>query len=68
LTIELGAAGGRREATVPASSYDSDELVGRQVVCALEGDDALILGVHSHAKGLVLLVPEREVEDGSTVG
>ena len=67
LTVDVGASGGLRRATVPAASYGRDELVGRQVVCALEADEAVIVGAHSHAKGLVLLVPEREVEDGSLV-
>ena len=66
LTVDLGGRG-RREASVPASGYDRDELVGRQVVCSLEGDDVLVLSVHSHAHGVVLLRPDRDVEDGSTV-
>jgi tRNA-binding protein len=66
LTVDLGGRG-QRQATVPAAGYDRDELVGRQVVCALDGDDALVLGAHSHAQGVVLLRPDREVEEGSTV-
>jgi tRNA-binding protein len=66
LTIDLGGRG-TREASVPASGYERDELIGRQVVCALGGDEALVLGAHSHARGVVLLRPDREVEDGSTV-
>jgi tRNA-binding EMAP/Myf-like protein len=66
LTLDLGG-GGRREATLPAASYERDELLGRQVLCVLEGDEARVLAAHSHAKGLVLVVPEREVEDGTSV-
>jgi hypothetical protein len=36
-------------------------------VCALGADDAVVLAAHSHAAGLVLVVPDREVEDGTVV-
>ena len=67
LTIDLGPRG-RREGTVAVPSARPDELVGRQVVCVLDPDELLVLGVRSHAHGFVLLTPEREVEDGSIVG
>jgi tRNA-binding protein len=66
LTVDLGGRG-TREASVPASGYGREDLIGRQVVCALDGDQALVLGAHSHAQGVVLLRPDRDVEDGSTV-
>ncbi len=66
LTLDLGSQG-RRDATFPASTYSSEELSGRQVVCALEGDGASLLTAHSRAKGLVLISPESEVEDGSMI-
>jgi hypothetical protein len=44
-----------------------DELVGRQVVCVLTGDEALILAARSHGSGPVLLRPDQDVEDGSPV-
>lgn len=65
LTVDLGGRG-PRDATVATSSRP-DELVGRQVVCALDGEELLVLGARSHAHGLVLLRPDREVEDGSIV-
>ncbi len=66
VTVDLGGRG-TRAASVPASGYERDELVGRQVICALDGDEALVLGAHSHAQGVVLLRPDRDVEDGSAV-
>ncbi len=66
LTLELGPRD-RRQATLPAGSWDREDLLGRQVLCAPEGDEALIVTAHSHAAGLVLVVPDREVEDGSAV-
>jgi tRNA-binding EMAP/Myf-like protein len=66
LTVDLGGRG-TREASIPASGYSREELVDRQVICALGGDEALVLSAHSHAQGVVLLRPDRDVEDGSTV-
>ncbi len=66
LTLDLGSQG-RRDATFPASAHSAEELSGRQVVCAVDGDGASLLTVHSRAKGLVLISPESEVEDGSTI-
>jgi tRNA-binding protein len=67
VTVDLGPRG-RREGTVAVPAASADELVGRQVVCVLDPDELLVLGVRSHAHGFVLLAPDREVEDGSVVG
>jgi tRNA-binding EMAP/Myf-like protein len=67
VTVDLGPRG-RRQGTVAVPSTPGDELVGRQVVCVLDPDELLVLGVRSHAHGFVLLIPEREVEDGSIIG
>jgi len=67
LTIDLGPRG-RRRGTIAVPSAAPGDLVGRQVVCVLDPDELLVLGVRSHAYGFVLLRPEREVEDGSIVG
>ena len=66
LTLDLGAQG-RHECTLPRGEYQSDELVGVQVLCARQGDEVFVVAVHSHAHGVVLLRPDREVEEGSTV-
>ena len=66
LTLDLGGRGAR-EAPVPIPLDEAEALVGSQVVCALGGDDAVVLAVHPHDSGLVLLRPDREVEDGSPV-
>jgi hypothetical protein len=66
LTLDLGAQG-RHECTFPRGEYEPDELEGTQVLCARQGDEVLVVAVHSHAHGVVLLRPDREVEDGSTV-
>jgi tRNA-binding EMAP/Myf-like protein len=67
LRLDVGGRG-EREATVEAGGYEADELVGTQVVCALRGDDVVVLAARSHAHGNVLLRPQRDVEDGTVVG
>ena len=66
VTVDLGGRG-RRETSLPAGDYTEDELEGRQVVCALEGDDAVVLAAHARGRGLVLLRPDREVAEGTPV-
>jgi hypothetical protein len=66
LTLDLGAQG-RHECTLPRGEYGRDELEGIQVLCARKGDEVLVVAVHSHAHGIVLLRPDSDVEDGSTV-
>jgi tRNA-binding EMAP/Myf-like protein len=66
LVVDLGGEG-RRESTLPAGSYAADELEGRQVVCALAGDELTVLAAHARGRGLVLVAPDREVEDGTPV-
>ena len=67
LTIDLGAQG-THECSIPGAGVEPDELEGTQVVCALRGDELLVLAAHSHASGVVLVRPDREVEEGSIVG
>ncbi len=64
--VDLGPQG-RRQGTVPRGDYAPADLYGTQVACLLEGDELHILAAHSHARGLVLLRPDREVEDGSPI-
>ncbi len=66
LGVALGGEG-RRESTLPAGGYAADELEGRQVVCALEGDELTVLAAHARGRGLVLVAPDREVEEGTPV-
>ena len=67
LTVDLGARG-RHECSIPRAGYEPDDLERTQVVCALRGDELLVLAAHSHESGVVLVRPDRDVEDGSVVG
>ena len=66
LQLELGPRG-RIETSVERGSYEREELEGAQVVVELRGEEALVLAARSHSAGLVLLRPDREVEDGTVV-
>lgn len=66
LVLDCGPRG-EREALLAEPPADAAGLVGRQLVCVLGADDALVLTAHSHARGLVLVAPDREVEDGTAV-
>jgi tRNA-binding EMAP/Myf-like protein len=66
LTVAFGGRG-ERQASLLTARYEPGDLEGRQIVCALGDDEAVVLAAHSHASGLVLLVPDREVEDGTAV-
>ena len=66
VTVDVGGHG-REELVLPTGDYDRDELEGAQVLCRRDGDELRVVGAHSHAKGLVLLRPDRDVEDGTLV-
>lgn len=66
LTVDLGPHG-MEEAVLSTGSYEASELQGRQIVCRRDNDGAIVVGAHSHAKGLVLLRPEEAVEPGTLV-
>ena len=66
LRVTLGTRG-ERETSIERGSYERDELVGLQVVVAVHGDEANVVAARSHGAGLVLLRPDREVEDGTVV-
>ena len=67
LTIDLGPQG-THESSIPRAGYKAHDLEGTQVVCAVRGEEVLILAAHSHASGVVLVRPDRDVEEGSVVG
>lgn len=75
LTIDFGAHGTRRS-SAQITHYAREQLLGRQVVCVLGFEpkriagwksEVLVLGALSDGHGVVLLRPDREVEDGSAV-
>ena len=75
LELDFGPRG-RRRSSAQIRHYAREELLGRQVVCVLGFEpkriagfrsEVLVLGALSDQHGVVLLRPDREVEDGSSV-
>ena len=66
LTLDLGSQG-RHECTLPRGEYEPTSSRARRCSAHGTADEVLVVAVHSHAHGVVLLRPDREVEDGSTV-
>jgi len=66
LDVDLGPRG-HVDTSIERGSYEREELAGAQVVVALRGDEAVVLAARSHSAGLVLLRPDRDVEDGTVV-
>lgn len=66
LTVDLGAQG-RHECSVPQGTYEPADLEGTQIVCARDGDELIVLAARSHGGGVVLLRPDKDVEDGTIV-
>lgn len=66
LALDLGPRG-TAQAPLPIQVDAAQELVGTQVVCAVGRDDVLVLAVHSHETGVVVVRPAQDVEDGSPV-
>jgi tRNA-binding EMAP/Myf-like protein len=66
LTVDVGEHG-RHELVLSTGDYAPEELEGAQVLCRRTADELRIVPAQSHGRGLVLLRPDREVEDGTLV-
>jgi tRNA-binding protein len=75
LEIDFGPAGRKRSSAQITDLYDAETLVGRQVVALVDlppkriaglVSECLVLGIATN-EGVVILRPERAVDDGSEV-
>ena len=75
LEIDFGSAGTKRSSAQLTHLYSAEDLTGRQVVALVDlgpkriagfTSECLVLGVQTD-EGVVLLQPERAVENGSEV-
>jgi hypothetical protein len=66
LTVDLGEHG-REQLVLSTGDYAPAELEGAQIVCRREAGELRVVAAQSHGKGLVLLRPDRDVEDGTLV-
>ncbi len=77
MTVDFGPLGLRRTSAQITTLYAVEELVGRQVVAVINFppkqiatlmSECLVLGGLGEGKDVVLLQPERKVENGARVG
>ena len=77
LTIDFGELGLKRSSAQVTDLYDLQQLVGRQVIAVVNFppkqianffSECLVLGVYTDKKEVVLLGPERTVENGWKIG
>ena len=77
LTIDFGALGLKRSSAQITDLYDPQQLTGRQVVAVVNFppkqianffSECLVLGIYTDKKEVVLLQPERNVENGWKIG
>ena len=77
IKIDFGALGLKQSSAQITSLYTKDDLIGKQVVAVLNFpprqianffSDCLILGVYTDEKEVVLLQPERQVQNGWKIG
>jgi tRNA-binding protein len=77
ITIDFGELGFKKSSAQITTMYSQDELIGKQVVAVVNFppkqianffSECLVLGVYTDKKEVVLLQPERKVENGWKVG
>ena len=77
LVIDFGELGIKRSSAQVTDLYDPQQLIGRQVIAVVNFppkqianffSECLVLGVYTDKKEVVLIAPERKVENGWKVG
>jgi tRNA-binding protein len=77
LAIDFGELGIKRSSAQVTDLYDPQQLIGRQVIAVVNFppkqianffSECLVLGVYTDKKEVVLLGPERRVENGWKIG
>ncbi|MDF2192852.1 tRNA-binding protein [Paraflavitalea sp. CAU 1676] len=77
ITIDFGELGIKKSSAQITAMYGKDELMGKQVVAIVNFpvkqianffSECLVLGVYTDKKDVVLLQPERKVDNGWKIG
>ena len=77
ITIDFGEAGIKRSSAQITHLYDQEGLIGKQVVAIVNFppkqianffSECLVLGIYTDKKEVVLLTPDRPVENGWKIG
>ena len=77
ISVDFGELGIKRSSAQLTALYNKEELVGRQVVAVVNFppkqianffSECLVLGIYTDKKEVVLLKPERPVNNGWKIG
>lgn len=77
LSIDFGELGIRKSSAQITDLYKKDELIGKQVIAVVNfppkqiadfRSECLVLGIYTEKKEVVLLGPERKVDNGWKIG
>ena len=77
ITIDFGEAGIKRSSAQITHLYEKEALIGKQVVAIMNFppkqianffSECLVLGIYTDKKEVVLLTPDRPVENGWKIG
>lgn len=77
LLIDFGEHGTKRSSAQITHHYSKDELVGKQIVAVMNFpvkqianffSECLVLGVYDQNKHVVLLTPDKPVQNGGNIG
>ncbi|MFL5747619.1 MAG: tRNA-binding protein [Niastella sp.] len=77
ITIDFGELGIKRSSAQVTHLYEKEALVGKQVIAVMNFppkqianffSECLVLGVYTDKKEVVLLTPDRPVENGWKIG
>lgn len=77
ITIDFGELGSKQSSAQITTVYTKEELIGKQVIAIVNFppkqianffSECLVLGVYTDKKEVVLLQPERKVDNGWKVG
>jgi tRNA-binding protein len=77
LTIDFGERGIKRSSAQITYHYDKEELRGKQIVAVINFpvkqianffSECLVLGVYDENKEVILLTPDKKVQNGGRIG
>ena len=77
ITIDFGELGLKRSSAQITHLYDKESLIGKQVIAIVNFppkqianyfSECLVLGIYTDKKEVVLLAPDRPVENGWKIG
>ncbi len=77
LTIDFGELGVKKSSAQIVNLYEKEELLGKQIIAVVNFppkqianfiSECLVMGVYGENKDVVLLRPERGIENGSKIG